>query len=148
MDEAHDLIVVVGMPSGGTSLVAGLLHHLGVDMGRIAEGAQPGPRPYEGFECLDCWEGAIEGAFDPAAAEAFMSSVVGYVDARRAAASGPIGVKHNPRNEVPTQVDNRARCRGSCHDVARRPRDDGPVCLVLRHRRPARVDRQGAQQRP
>jgi hypothetical protein len=96
MSDRRDLIVVVGMPSGGTSLVAGLLHHLGVDMGRVAEGVQPGARQYEGFECLDCWEGGITGAFDPAAAQQFMASVVSYCDARRAAATGPVGVKHNP----------------------------------------------------
>ena len=72
MHTTPDLVVVAGMPSGGTSLVAGLLHNLGVDMGRIARGVQPGARRYEGFECIDCWEGAIQGAFDPAATAQFM----------------------------------------------------------------------------
>lgn len=94
--DAQDVIVVVGMPSGGTSLVAGLLDHLGVDMGRVARGIQPGARAYEGFECLDCWEGAIEGAFEPAAGKAFMTSVVRYLDTRRGVGAGPAGVKHNP----------------------------------------------------
>ncbi len=66
------MIMVVGMPSGGTSLIAGLLHHLGVDMGRFERGISDGRRKYEGFECLDCWEGAIRHAFDPSQSQEFM----------------------------------------------------------------------------
>lgn len=95
-DRHAKMIMVVGMPSGGTSLVAGLLHHLGVDMGRFERGVPEGRRHYEGFECLDCWEGAISHAFDASQSQAFMQSVVQYIARRSAAAIGPFGVKHNP----------------------------------------------------
>ena len=92
----HSLILVAGMPSGGTSVAAGLLHHLGVDMGRIERGVAPGPRRYEGFECLDCWEDGIQGAYDPARTEDFMTSVSAYLQTRLQTADHPYGVKHNP----------------------------------------------------
>lgn len=48
------MIWVVGLPSGGTSVGAGVLHHLGVDMGNIA--TRIGPRGYLGYECRDLTE--------------------------------------------------------------------------------------------
>lgn len=45
---AGNLIFVAGCPSGGTSCVAGVLHHLGVDMGRFID--RPGIRGYTTYE--------------------------------------------------------------------------------------------------
>lgn len=47
------VIYVLGTPSGGTSCVAGILHHLGVDMGDVPP---PGAhrRPYPTFEDRRC----------------------------------------------------------------------------------------------
>jgi hypothetical protein len=47
----NKVIWVVGVPNGGTSCVAGMLHHMGVDMGNVA--AKPTRRPYRTFECRD-----------------------------------------------------------------------------------------------
>jgi len=49
------VILVGGMPSGGTSVVAGILHHLGVDMGRFKK-KPAAPRDYWSYECWDCVE--------------------------------------------------------------------------------------------
>jgi hypothetical protein len=43
------IIYVLGTPSGGTSVAAGILHHLGVYMGNIPP--LPGKRGYMTFEC-------------------------------------------------------------------------------------------------
>jgi hypothetical protein len=45
------LIYVVGTPSGGTSAVAGVLHHLGVDMGEYP--SEAGMRGYTTFEDIE-----------------------------------------------------------------------------------------------
>lgn len=45
---ADRLIYVLGTPSGGTSCVAGILHHLGVDMGDVS--SEPTARGYVSFE--------------------------------------------------------------------------------------------------
>jgi hypothetical protein len=48
--------LVVGTPTGGTSAVAGVLHHLGVDMGDLSaahEGAPGQRRPYHTYECRE-----------------------------------------------------------------------------------------------
>lgn len=53
------IIMVAGLPSGGTSVVAGILHHLGVDMGRVRSDEETlaaartlkSARHYRGYEC-------------------------------------------------------------------------------------------------
>lgn len=46
---SNPIIYVLGVPSGGTSVVAGILHHLGVNMGNIYPGIDR--RGYRTFEC-------------------------------------------------------------------------------------------------
>lgn len=51
------LTVVLGLPGSGTSIVAGMLHHLGVNMGRCLSPAEamqwPNGRQYLGYECME-----------------------------------------------------------------------------------------------
>jgi len=50
-DEEDQMIMVVGLPCGGTSMVAGVLHHLGVYMGMM-----PGRGPYSTDRETGCFE--------------------------------------------------------------------------------------------
>ena len=90
------LIVVVGMPSGGTSLVAGMLHKLGVDMGRLPTkvevAARRFPRAYDSYECQD-----LEAAIKHMLSGAEMAAAFhGYISNRLFCAIARQGVK-NPR---------------------------------------------------
>jgi hypothetical protein len=49
MDD-RKLIVIPAVPSGGTSALAGVLYHLGIDMGNFSLEAQSDKRGYEMFE--------------------------------------------------------------------------------------------------
>lgn len=89
----HDrLIYVVGAPCSGTSLVAGMLHHLGVDMG---EGHWlESSRPYPTFEDARCKEYVAE----PTPAQEFIMGggrdFRAYCEMRLREANGrPCGVK-------------------------------------------------------
>ena len=75
IDWTSHLLCVAGLPSGGTSAVAGVLHYLGVDMGRLDTHKERCERAgglirrnYENFECLDyaTWiaTGVKGGAFN------------------------------------------------------------------------------------
>ena len=46
------MFLVVGVPCGGTSLAAGILYHLGVDMGDVDFDVS-GVKPYPKFECRE-----------------------------------------------------------------------------------------------
>ena len=89
----QSLILVAGLPSGGTSTVAGILHHLGVDMGSLTFEAT-GSRNYLGFECETAKKdiGSLPGDASP---EQIESAFRAYLDKRLATASGPCGVKLN-----------------------------------------------------
>lgn len=50
------MILVLGVPSGGTSCMAGVLRRLGVDMG-VLDG--PRPRPYDTHECSLCYQEVV-----------------------------------------------------------------------------------------
>lgn len=90
------LVMVAGLPSSGTSLVAGLLHHLGCRMGRvptIAEHQQTGStRPYLGYECLD-FLGELQPLRD-VQPSVLLTLLRRYIQ-RRQHEPTPIGIKHN-----------------------------------------------------
>lgn len=92
------LIYVLGAPSSGTSAVAGVLHHLGVDMGPEFNSA----RPYQTFEDKNVLKYA-----KPAPAEDVSRLIMSkqretwrdfrqYCEDRLARARGPAGVKIGP----------------------------------------------------
>ena len=87
------IILVAGLPSGGTSLVAGVLHHLGVDMGEVATHAY-GSRNYLGFEC-EIAKREFGGLPSDASPDTMLATAQSYFDKRLAAAYGPVGVKLN-----------------------------------------------------
>jgi hypothetical protein len=93
------VIMVAGRPSGGTSLVAGALHHLGIDMGdteameRIAKGNIGNRRLYHGYEDANVYDvlGDLEG--DPMYWE-MDQAMREYLDNRLEKANGrAVGVK-------------------------------------------------------
>lgn len=90
--------MVAGLPSGGTSLVAGLLHHLGVDMGDIPTERQQAKtkttRTYLGFECTLALR--TFGALPATSSQAVMIDTArAYADERLVNADGPCGFKLN-----------------------------------------------------
>lgn len=88
------LILVAGLPSGGTSMVAGTLYHLGVDMGSLTLAAS-GRRNYLGFEC-ETARRDIGGLPADASHETIGQAFEQYLDKRLAEANGkPYGVKLN-----------------------------------------------------
>ena len=97
--KTHSLIFVAGCPSGGTSMVAGILHHLGVNMGRFMD--RPGSRGYTTFEDCDM-ERFKDGSGRP--------SIPAYVDYRlQGPGPYPRGFKHTPlwldgTDDVPLEV--------------------------------------------
>ncbi len=50
------MLLVVGMPCGGTSLAAGILYHLGVNMGDVDFDVSEHVKPYAKFECREMLE--------------------------------------------------------------------------------------------
>lgn len=74
----NKLIFVAGHPSGGTSCVAGILHHLGVNMGEIR--LAPGTRGYVTFEDSRMTKCGAEGFRD-------------FITARIAEGPGRAGLK-------------------------------------------------------
>lgn len=92
-----NLIMVAGLPSSGTSMVAGVLHHLGVDMGDIptlAEEQQRPGRPYRGYECREAR--AMIGDLPSGVAPAVLFDAMRtYAALRLARAPGPCGFKLN-----------------------------------------------------
>jgi hypothetical protein len=85
----NKFILVVGMPGSGTSLVAGALHHLGVDMGRVEPGWRPpvqgdNRKPFNTWECLDHVEIA-DTSKDP---EEYMDRSLDYFRKRKLKADG------------------------------------------------------------
>ena len=92
------LIMVAGLPSSGTSMVAGVLHHLGVNMGNLPtseqEQATATMRHYRGFECEDA-KRQIGGLPSTCGLEDVFSASQDYIEWRLATATGPAGVKLN-----------------------------------------------------
>jgi len=88
------MIIVSGMPCGGTSLTAGVLHHLGVDMGDIAdpEELEDHDRPYMHYECLRL-QALIKGLGDFPPIERMAGVFRKYVE-RRERKPGLHGVKN------------------------------------------------------
>lgn len=96
------IIWVVGIPSGGTSMVAGTLHHLGVNMGNVetlAEVESPDrKRKYLGYECRDLI-GIMNGLKKPTEYEVFLKAFHNYILLRRTKSNGqPFGIKSNHFN--------------------------------------------------
>ena len=104
MDENHKLIVVLGLDGGGTSIIAGTLWHLGVDMGKIAQDPKTfdwshnsgRPRNYLKYEDEDAQyrmhEGEKNNTYD---SQKLVYNMWEYIDKRQDAAQGkPYGVKH------------------------------------------------------
>jgi len=104
VDENHKLIIVAGMDGGGTSIIAGALWHLGVDMGNIPHDPRKmewdyksgRPRNYLKYEDDDA-RTMIEKAneqnrFD---SQKLVYDLWSYIEKRQDAAHGkPYGVKH------------------------------------------------------
>jgi hypothetical protein len=89
--------VVLGTCSGGTSAIAGILHHLGVDMGRVSENPSRA-RGYAQFEDQDLGQFKRDRNKGPRPGGAWTVNQyrfdwLGYQRHRLASSSGPIGVK-------------------------------------------------------
>jgi hypothetical protein len=95
------IIMVAGLPSGGTSAVAGMLHHLGVDMGRCrsldeqrqAAKALSSSRRYMGYECTALYQKFRQQP--PMDADAAYVMVRRYIR-KRLEVQGRHGFKNNP----------------------------------------------------
>lgn len=81
-DAGQRFLIVLGIPTGGTSAVAGVLAKLGVDMGNVEmglKGAQGQARPYDTWEDGSLRQLCLRGGRRPIECEEF----VNYVAARK-----------------------------------------------------------------
>jgi len=95
LDERR-MIFVPAVPSSGTSMVAGVLHHLGVNMGNCASNRLAKRRGYEQFEDLDVsmfgWK--PDGSGDSLMGQRFR--FLEYMNYRYMTQEGRLGVKSLP----------------------------------------------------
>ena len=90
--------MVAGRPSGGTSMLAGVLHHLGVDRGECPTVEQlkrvDSTRHYRGFECSLAVR--MFGNLPPdATCDMLTATMHEYIRRRLSRTDGPAGVKLN-----------------------------------------------------
>lgn len=93
-------VIVSGLPTGGTSMVAGILHRLGVSMGRCRWCA-PGKRSYTRFEDRDLIDGYVRRVWPGRYPQPMLSACdaypmfLDYVAGRQKASEAAVcGVKH------------------------------------------------------
>lgn len=96
---AGKVIAVIGQESGGTSTAAGILHHLGVHMGRLThEAAKKSTtlsKAFNTFECRDCIEAIRRPDAPTFEFDQFGYAMIEYINMRyKKAGSRRVGFKN------------------------------------------------------